>query len=61
MMGLTKAWTLNAEFYAMARLSKREEFHERVEEAKRKGGASAFFETRDQPFQPEPFGPRSRR
>ena len=61
MMGLAKAWTLNAEFSAMARLSKREEFQGRVEEAKKNGGAPAFFETRDQPFQPEPFGPRSRR
>ncbi len=61
MMGLVKAWTLNAEFSAMARLSKREEFQGRVEEAKRKGGVPAFFKTRDQPFQPEPFGPRSHR
>ncbi len=61
MRGLVKAWTLNAEFSAMARLSKREEFQGRVEEAKLKGGVPAFFKTRDQPFQPEPFGPRSRR
>jgi enoyl-CoA hydratase/carnithine racemase len=61
MMGLLKAWTLNAELAAMARLSKREEFNRHLEEAKRKGGVRAFIETRDAPFQPEPFGPRSRK
>jgi enoyl-CoA hydratase len=59
MMGLLKAWTLNAELSAMARLSKREEFNRQLEEAKRKGGVRAFVEERDAPFQPEPFGPRS--
>jgi enoyl-CoA hydratase/carnithine racemase len=61
MMGLRKAWTLNAELAAMARLSKREEFNKRLEEAKTKGGLKAFLEERDKPFQPEPFGPRARR
>jgi enoyl-CoA hydratase/carnithine racemase len=60
MMGLRKAWTLNAELAAMARLSKREEFNKRLEEAKKKGGLKAFLEERDKAFQPEPFGPRSR-
>jgi hypothetical protein len=61
MMGLRKAWALNAELSAMARLSKREEFNKRLEEARKKGGLEAFFEERDRPFQPEPFGPRSRK
>lgn len=61
MMGLRKAWTLNAELAAMARLSKREEFGRRLEEAKRKGGLKSFLEERDGPFQPEPFGPRARK
>jgi enoyl-CoA hydratase/carnithine racemase len=61
MMGLRKAWTLNAELAAMARLSKREEFNKRLEEVKKKGGLKAFLEERDKPFQPEPFGPRSRK
>ncbi|HWO41228.1 MAG TPA: enoyl-CoA hydratase/isomerase family protein [Candidatus Eisenbacteria bacterium] len=59
MMGLRKAWTLNAELAAMARLSKREEFNKRLEDAKKKGGLKAFLEERDGPFQPEPFGPKS--
>jgi enoyl-CoA hydratase/carnithine racemase len=61
MMGLRKAWTLNAELAAMARLSKREEFNRPLEEAKQKGGVKAFVRERDQPFQPEPFGPRSKK
>lgn len=61
MMGLHKAWLLNAELAAMAKLSKREEFNKRLEEARKRGGLRAFFETRDKPFQPEPFGPKSRK
>jgi enoyl-CoA hydratase/carnithine racemase len=60
MMGLRKAWALNAELATMARLSKREEFNRRLEEAKKKGGLKAFLAERDKPFQPEPFGPRAR-
>ncbi len=59
MMGLRKAWTLNAELAAMARLTKREEFNKRLEEARKKGGVKAFLQERDKPFQPEPFGPRA--
>jgi len=57
MMGLHKAWLLNAELSAMARLSKREEFNKRLEDARKQGGLRAFFEARDKPFRPEPFGP----
>ncbi len=60
MMGLQKAWILNAELAAMARLSKREEFNRHLEEAKKRGGLGAFLEARDNPFRPEPFGPRSK-
>ena len=59
-MGLLKAWTLNAELSAMAHFTKREEFNRRLEEARKKGGLSAFLEARDGPFRPEPFGPRAR-
>jgi enoyl-CoA hydratase/carnithine racemase len=61
MMGLRKAWTLNAELAAMARLSKREEFNRRLEEAKQGGGLKDFLQERDRPFQPEPFGPKARK
>jgi enoyl-CoA hydratase/carnithine racemase len=61
MMGLRKAWTLNAELAAMAQLSRREEFNKRLEDAKKRGGIEAFVRERDKPFQPEPFGPHSKR
>ena len=61
MMGLRKAWTLNAELASMARLTKREEFNKRLEEAKKSGGLEAFLRERDAPFQPEPFGPRAKK
>jgi enoyl-CoA hydratase/carnithine racemase len=61
MMGLRKAWVLNSELAAMARLTKREEFNKRLEDAKKKGGLEAFLRERDAPFQPEPFGPRAKR
>ncbi len=61
MMGLRKAWLLNSELSAMARFTKDEEFNQHIEEARKGGGLKAFFETRDAPFQPEPFGPRAKR
>jgi enoyl-CoA hydratase/carnithine racemase len=61
MMGLRKAWTLNSELAAMARLTKREEFNKRLEDAKKKGGLAAFLKERDGPFQPEPFGPNAKK
>jgi enoyl-CoA hydratase/carnithine racemase len=61
MMGLRKAWMLNSELAAMARLTKREEFNKRLEEARKKGGLEAFLKERDAPFQPEPFGPRAKK
>jgi hypothetical protein len=61
MMGLRKAWMLNAELASMARLSKREEFNKRLEDARKKGGLEAFLQERDAPFQPEPFGPRAKK
>lgn len=61
MMGLRKAWLLNAELSAMARLTKEEDFNRKMEEACRQGGLKTFFATRDAPFQPEPFGPHAKK
>jgi enoyl-CoA hydratase/carnithine racemase len=61
MMGLRKAWLLNAELSAMARLTKEEPFNKKMEDARQAGGLKAFFETRDTPFQPEPFGPKGKK
>ena len=61
MMGLRKAWTLNSELAAMARLTKREEFNKRLDDARKQGGLEAFLKERDRPFQPEPFGPNAKK
>lgn len=50
MMGLRKAWNLNAELSAMAELSTREEFGRPLEKARKEGGLSGFFAARDAPF-----------
>ena len=50
MMGLGKAWSLNAELSALAQLSRREEFYAPLEAAREQGGWKAFFERRDAPF-----------
>lgn len=60
MMGLRNALTLNGELSAMVHSSKREDFNRRLDEAREAGGMRAFLQARDQPFLPEPFGPRSR-
>ena len=60
MMGLHNAWNLNAELSALAHTSQREEYKRHLEEAGRKGGMRSYLQERDAPFQPEPFGPRSR-
>ncbi len=61
MMGLEKAWSLNAELSAMSRIAKREEFARPLAEARKRGGLKAFVARRDGPFQPEPMGPRSKK
>lgn len=60
MMGLAKAWSLNAELSALAQLTRREEYYRPLEEARQRGGLKAFADMRDRPFQPEPFGPRAK-
>ena len=60
MMGLHNAWSLNAELSGFAHTSIREDFRRHLEEAAKEGGMRAYFQTRDAPFQPEPFGPRSK-
>ncbi|MFQ5934190.1 MAG: hypothetical protein ACE5KI_06075, partial [Dehalococcoidia bacterium] len=60
MMGLRNALLLNNELKALAHLSRSLEFFKPLDEAQRQGGLREFLQTRDGPFQPEPFGPRSR-
>ena len=61
MMGLRNAVYLNAELAAAVLVSQREEFRRPLEEAREQGGLRAFIRKRDAAFQPEPFGPRSRK
>lgn len=60
MMGLRNALTLNDELSAHVQTSQREDFKRHLNEAQKSGGMRGFLQTRDGPFQPEPFGPRSR-
>ena len=60
MMGLRNAITLNSEMAAIAHSSQREDFKRHLDEAQSSGGLRGFLQERDGPFQPEPFGPRSR-
>lgn len=60
MMGLRNALTLEAELGAMARSSRRQDYLHHMLEAQEQGGMRGFLQARDGPFQPEPFGPRSR-
>ena len=60
MMGLRNALVLNDELSAHVQSSQREEFKREMMEAQKEGGLRSFLQVRDTPFQPEPFGPRSR-
>ena len=60
MMGLRNALILNDELSAHVQSSQRADFKKEMMEAQKEGGLRAFLQVRDGPFQPEPFGPRSR-
>jgi enoyl-CoA hydratase/carnithine racemase len=59
-MGLRSALMLNDELSALVQSSQREDFKRYLLEARQQGGMRAFLQRRDGPYQPEPFGPRSR-
>jgi hypothetical protein len=60
-MGLRNALALNDELSALVQSSQREDFKRHLQEAQQQGGMRAFLQQRDDPFRPEPFGPRSQR
>ena len=61
MMGLRNALTTNWLLSAIAHSSQRPDFRRKeMLEAAEERGMRGFLEVRDGPFQPEPFGPRSR-
>jgi len=59
-MGLRNALNINAFLSTIVSASNEEPDIEHLEKAREEGGFRAFLEARDGPFQPEPFGPRSR-
>ena len=60
MMGLANALKLNGELSALAHSSSREDYRKEMFDGLEQGGLRSFLTTRDGPFQPEPFGPRSK-
>ena len=61
MMGLRDALLLDSQLSAPAHVMMREEYRRPLNEAREKEGIKAYLQLRDGPFQPEPFGPRSRK
>ncbi|MDP6559859.1 MAG: enoyl-CoA hydratase/isomerase family protein, partial [Candidatus Binatia bacterium] len=61
MMGFRDAFLLDSQLSAPAHLILREEHRRPLDEARQKEGTRAYLKLRDGPFQPEPFGPRSRK
>lgn len=61
MMGLRDALLMDSELSVPAHMMLREEFRRPLDEARSKQGTKEYLKLRDGPFQPEPFGPRSRK
>jgi enoyl-CoA hydratase/carnithine racemase len=61
MMGLRDALRMDETLSIPAHLMLREEFRRPLDEARAQLGTKAYLQLRDGPFQPEPFGPRSRK
>jgi enoyl-CoA hydratase/carnithine racemase len=61
MMGLRDALLLDNQLSAPAHVMLREELRRPLDEARSREGAKAYLKLRDGPFQPEPFGPKSRK
>jgi enoyl-CoA hydratase/carnithine racemase len=61
MMGLRDALALDFELSVPAHMMLREEFRRPLDEARFNQGTKAYLQLRDGPFQPEPFGPRSKK
>ena len=61
MMGLKDALLLDSQLSVPAHVMLREEFRRPLDEARFKQGTKEYLKLRDGPFQPEPFGPRSKK
>ena len=61
MMGLRDALQMDETLSIPAHMMLREEFRRPLDEVRAKEGTKAYLQKRDGPFQPEPFGPRSKK
>jgi len=61
LMGLRDALTFDNQMSAPAHVMLREELRKPLDDARANQGIREYLQMRDGPFQPEPFGPRSRR
>jgi enoyl-CoA hydratase/carnithine racemase len=61
MMGLRDALRMDETLSVPAHMMLREEFRRPLDEARANQGTKAYLQLRDGPFQPEPFGPRSKK
>jgi enoyl-CoA hydratase/carnithine racemase len=61
MMGHRDALIMDDQLSAPGHVMLREEFRRPLDEMREKEGPRAYLKLRDGPFQPEPFGPKSRR
>ena len=61
MMGLRDALLLDNQLSAPAHVMLREELRRPLDEARFNKGTKEYLMLRDGPFQPEPFGPRSKK
>jgi enoyl-CoA hydratase/carnithine racemase len=61
MMGLRDALHLDNQLSVPAHVMLREEYRKPLDDARANEGIRKYLQLRDGPFQPEPFGPRSRK
>jgi enoyl-CoA hydratase len=61
MMGLRDALTFDSQMSAPAHIMLREELRKPLDEARTNKGIREYLQMRDGPFQPEPFGPKSKK
>ena len=61
MMGFRDAMLMDGQLSTPAHVMLREELRRPLDETRKNEGTRAYLQMRDGPFQPEPFGPRSRK
>ena len=61
MMGFRDALLMDTELSVAAHMMLNEKFRRPLDEARATQGTKAYLQLRDGPFQPEPFGPRSKK